>query len=82
MTGHAPDTFFPCPYEIQSLMEITEQNWPDLRQQLEQSDVEVMRLASTYMVGRYMIRQDTARRLVRRGKVSEALVRKLRKHGV
>lgn len=63
-------------------MEITEQNWPEVREQLEQTDVEVVRLASTLVVGQYLIRQDTARKLLRRGQVSERLRMKLRRQGV
>lgn len=63
-------------------MEITEQNWPDVRRSLEGQDPEVLRLASTIMVGRYMIRQDTARKLMRKGRVPKNLVIKLRQQGV
>lgn len=63
-------------------MEITEQNWPDIQPSLEGEDVEVLRLASTIMVGRYMIREDTARKLMRRGRVPQTLCKKLREQGV
>lgn len=63
-------------------MEITEQNWPEVRRSLEGKDIEVLRLASTIMVGRYMIRQDTARKLMRRGRVPKSLCIKFREQGV
>jgi hypothetical protein len=63
-------------------MEITEQNWPDIQPSLEGEDIEVLRLASTIMVGRYMIREDTARKLIRRGRVPKNLCQKLREQGV
>lgn len=63
-------------------MEITEQNWPEVCQQLEDNDVEVVRLGSILVVGEYLIRQDVARKLVRRGRVPERLCKKLKTEGV